>query len=90
MTVKNYRGVVRDGKVVLDTDQPLQEGTEVVVTPLNGKLGSGAAILAALDAAPPVPGEWVDELEALIAEGQRPPATPESFSDKPADREPSS
>jgi hypothetical protein len=34
--------------------------------------GTPTAILAALAAAPPVPAEWVDELEQLIAQGQRP------------------
>jgi hypothetical protein len=34
--------------------------------------GSPAALLAAIAAAPPVPAEWVDELEQLIAKGLRP------------------
>jgi hypothetical protein len=33
--------------------------------------GSPAALLAAIAAAPHVPSEWVDELEQLIAQGQR-------------------
>jgi len=43
--------------------------------------GSGAAPVAALDRLPKPPPEWVDELEELIAQGQRPPAGPEQFSD---------
>ena len=39
-----YRGVVRDGKVVLLGDQPpLTEGTEVMVTPLAS--GTAAALI---------------------------------------------
>jgi hypothetical protein len=50
----------------------LNEGAQVLVTPL-GMAGSAAAILAATEAPPQVPSEWVDELEELIAEGRRPP-----------------
>jgi hypothetical protein len=85
--MKSYRGVVRGGIVVLETEQPLQEGTEVVVTTLDGKPGSAAAVLAALDAAPSVPAAWVDEMEALIAEGRRPPARPDVFGDEPGNEE---
>ncbi len=38
--------------------------------------GTAEALLAALTTAPPVPGVWVDELEALIAQGKR-AASPE-------------
>lgn len=67
-----YRGVVRGGLVVLREEKnPLVDGTEVVVTPLADAPGSPAAILAAVEAAPRVPAEWVDELEQLIAQGRR-------------------
>jgi len=67
MSAVTYRGVVRDGLVVpRDQDQPLTEGTEVLVTPLGDARGSGAAVIAALDSSPRVPAEWVDELERLI------------------------
>ena len=56
-----------------------EEGTEVVVTPVSDVRGSSEAIIAAMEAAPEVPSEWVDELEQLIAEGQRTPAPPVSF-----------
>jgi hypothetical protein len=72
MTTETYRGVVRGGVVVLHGQkQPPAEGAEVLVTPLVASVGTGAAVLAALDASPPVPAEWVDELERLITEGCR-------------------
>jgi len=78
----SYRGTVQDGVVVLRGDQqPPANGTEVVVTPVPTDRGSGAALVAALDRAPKVPREWVDELEELIAQGERPPAGPVEFSD---------
>jgi hypothetical protein len=43
--------------------------------------GTPAALLAAVATAPPVPGAWVDELEALIAQGQRPPAREDPFAE---------
>jgi hypothetical protein len=82
MTTTAYRGVVRGGVVLLDKDSPLTEGMEVLVTPVSGAPGSPAAILAAMDSAPQVPAEWVDELERLIASGRRPPAPPVSFIDE--------
>jgi hypothetical protein len=70
MTPTIYRGIVSGGVILLDEKMPLIEGTQVLVTPLSGVRGSGAAVVAALKAAPKVPTEWVDELEQLIAEGQ--------------------
>ncbi|HVK15759.1 MAG TPA: hypothetical protein VM533_02360 [Fimbriiglobus sp.] len=67
-----YQGVVRGGVVVLREQAPLAEGAEVLVTPVGGPPGSPAAVLAALEASPPVPAGWVDELEQLIAQGRRP------------------
>jgi hypothetical protein len=78
----SYRGVVHDGKVVLrEGTEPLGEGTEVLVTPVAGGPGSPAAVLAAIENAPPVPREWVDELERLIASGRRPSSRPDPFAD---------
>jgi hypothetical protein len=87
MTQTAYRGVVRGGVVLLDPGTPLTEGTEVLVTPVSARRGSAAAILSALERAPKVPREWVDELEQLIAEGRRPPSPPVVFPDEPARRE---
>jgi hypothetical protein len=87
MSTTAYRGVVRGGVVLLDDDTPLMEGTQVLVTPLVGAPGTPAAILAAMDSAPKVPPEWVDELEQLIAEGARPPSLPVSFPDESSGQE---
>ncbi len=74
MAVETYRGVVRGGAVVfLEGTATPADGTEVLVTPVAPEEGSPAALLAALASTPPVPAEWVDELERLIAEGERPP-----------------
>jgi hypothetical protein len=72
---------------LLEQGTPFPEGTEVLVTPVNAPCGSGAALVAALESAPKVPAEWVDELEQLIAEGQRPPSPPVAFPDEPASQE---
>ncbi len=82
VTSTAYRGMVHGGVVVLDEKSPLTDGTEVVVTPVAVARGSGAAIIAALEKAPKVPADWVDELERLIAEGRRSPAPPASFADE--------
>jgi hypothetical protein len=58
--------------VLRERPVPLPDGTEVLVTPLSPEPGTSAAVLAAMAAEPHVPGAWVDELEQLIAEGQRP------------------
>ena len=87
MTTGTYRGVVHGGMVVLETETPLTDGTEVVVTPVSGATGSPAAILAAIEAAPRVPAEWVDELEQLIAQGKRSPAQIDLFSDEQGSQE---
>ena len=81
MSAGLYRGVVHDGMVVIENGSSLAEGTEVVVTPVASP-GSAAAVLAAVDAAPRVPAEWVDELELLIAQGRRPPVSLEPFADE--------
>jgi hypothetical protein len=71
-TEEAYVGVVRDGVITLKSDAKLMEGTEVLITPMDLEVGNPAALIAALDRAPKVPSAWVDELETLIAEGQRP------------------
>jgi hypothetical protein len=82
MATKTFRGVVRNQEIVLEEGSPaLPDGTEVLVTPIEPDVGSSAALLAAMDSEPHVPSEWVDELEALIAEGQRPPSFEHPFDD---------
>jgi L-serine deaminase len=68
--------------VLLEHQAPLTEGTEVVVTPVAGACGTAASVLAAMEAAPKVPVEWVDELEQLIAAGRRPPTQTDPFLDR--------
>ena len=87
MASQTYRGVVRQGNVLLLEKMPLADGTEVLVTPVANGQGTPAALLAALDAAPPVPAAWVDELGQLIAEGQRPPTRDDPFADTPGSLE---
>lgn len=80
-----YHGVVHGRTVLLDEVSHLPDGTEVLVTPTVGSESRGdpATLLAALKTAPPVPAEWVDELEVLIKQGQRPPSRPNLFADEP-------
>jgi hypothetical protein len=82
-----YRGIVRQGTVQLLEKAPLAEGTEVLVTPVSNGQGTPAAVLAALAAAPAVPVAWVDELEQLISEGQRPPTRDDPFAKAPGEPE---
>jgi hypothetical protein len=83
MTSETYRGVVRGGRVVLlDGNPPWTDGTEVVVIPVTTAPGTPAAVLTAMQVAPPVPSSWVDELEALMAAGQRPPSRHDPFGDE--------
>ncbi len=79
MASQTYRGIVRQGAVLLLEKTPLAEGTEVLVMPVSNRPGTPAAVLAALNAAPAVPAAWVDELEQLISEGQRPPTQDDPF-----------
>jgi hypothetical protein len=87
MVTTGYRGVVRGGVVLLDKDSILTDGTQVLVTPVTSAAGSPAAVLAAVESAPKVPVEWVDELEKLIAEGRRAPASPVEFPDEAGSQE---
>ncbi|HEV2948615.1 MAG TPA: hypothetical protein VGX70_14660 [Gemmataceae bacterium] len=80
--MKTFRGIVKNQAIVLVEGAPvIPEGTEVLITPIDSTPGSPAAILAAMDSEPHVPSEWVDELEALIADGQRPPSMETPFDD---------
>jgi hypothetical protein len=81
-----YHGVVRDGVVLLEPGTPFVEGTEVLVTSIGAR-DSGAALVAAMDKAPKVPREWVDELEQLIAVGQGVPSPPIEFPDESPSQE---
>lgn len=81
MATTTYRGIVRGGVIQLENAIPLTEGTEVFVTPLSNPHTNGAAVVAALEKAPQVPAEWVDELDRLIEEGNRPASPPEGFLD---------
>jgi hypothetical protein len=79
MSTGTYRGKVRGKLVVLEGDIPLEDGTEVLVTAVSPQPGTGGAVVAAMKAEPQVPREWVDELEKLIEEGQRPPLQGDPF-----------
>jgi hypothetical protein len=80
--MKTFRGIVKNQAIVLIEGAPaIPEGTEVLFTPIDSTPGSPAAILAAMDSEPHVPAEWVDELEALIADGQQPPSMEATFDD---------
>ena len=69
--MKGYRGIVRDGTVVLEEASELPEGTVVVVTPLEAVRGSPQAVLAALEASPHLSPQDVEELRQKISEGRR-------------------
>lgn len=85
---KTYRGMVRDGTIVLlEGTTSLADGTEVIVTPLVETPGSSAVLLAALATSPQIPAAWVDELEQLIGQGQRPPMHNDLFSDSSVSQE---
>jgi hypothetical protein len=67
-----YKGVVRGKTIALEEPGDLPEGTEVLVTPLAAAKGSPQAVVAAMDAAPHVKPEDVEELMRCIEEGKRP------------------
>jgi hypothetical protein len=73
------KGIFRNGQIVFEAPADWPDGTEVLVTPVRAAVGTGAAVIAAMEALPAVPGAWVDELEALIAAGQRPPTKQDPF-----------
>jgi hypothetical protein len=53
--------------------------SDSIPTQEAGPPGSPAAVLAAVEASPPVPAGGVDELEQLIAHGRRSPSRPDPF-----------
>ena len=56
MSQQNYHGIIQGGQVrLVDAVPPLPEGTPVLVTTLLAPVGTGAAVIAAVDAAPQVP-----------------------------------
>ena len=65
------RGVMQGGTVVLSEPVSLSDGTEVLITPVTGKPGTREALLAAINDSRRVPAAWVDELERLIAAGNK-------------------
>ena len=87
MTSATYRGIVRGKTILLDEHLavPGWHGSrcDACNSTLSEERGSATALLAALKTGPPVPPEWVDELELLIEQGRRPPARPNLFMDEP-------
>lgn len=66
-----YRGIVHNGSVHFGAPMPLLDGSLVDVVPIAKPHETTSAMLETLQKQPPIPLEWVDELEALIAEGDR-------------------
>ncbi len=78
-----YRGVVKGQTIILSKGPvPLAEGTEVLVMPLPPEPGTAAAVVAVMEAEPHLTLEDVAELEKAIAEGRRPPARVDVFSEE--------
>lgn len=67
-----YKGVVRNGTVILGSDCRLPEGTPVEVRPEPAPKGAPGAVLAAAKASPHVDESAVKELMAKVREGKRP------------------
>jgi len=67
-----YKGIVKGKMITLEEPRDLPEGTKVLVTLLEATKGSPQAVLAAVDAAPHVKPEDVEELMRGIEEGKRP------------------
>ncbi|HET6881690.1 MAG TPA: hypothetical protein VFI31_16120 [Pirellulales bacterium] len=83
MSQQSYHGIIQGGQVrLLDAVSPLPEGTPVLVTALPAPVGTGAAVIAAVDAAPCVPAAWVDELEQLIRAGEQPADRTNPFAER--------
>jgi hypothetical protein len=86
MSGANYRGIVKDGAIILADDSPMMpDGTEVIVTPVVQPYDVGGAILAALEAGPRVSAEDVLELERAIEAGRRPRAKIDPFPETPSE-----
>lgn len=71
MRLSASKGVVRGSTVILQGGVSFPDGTEVLVTPLTAPPGSPAAVLAAMQQAPHLDSETVDEWERLMEEGKR-------------------
>lgn len=83
MSQQSYHGIIQGGQVrLLDAVPPIPEGTPVLVTAIPAPVGSGAAVIAAVDAAPRVPAAWVDELEQLIRAGEQPADRSNPFAER--------
>ena len=67
-----YKGIVRGKTITLEEPGDLPEGTKVLVTLLEATKGSPQAVLAAVDAAPHVKPEDVEELTRCIGESKHP------------------
>jgi hypothetical protein len=72
MSKAAYRGIVKDGAVVLEEAADLPDGAEVLGMPIEEPRGSPGTVLAAIDAPPHIDPEDVDELMRFIEEGKRP------------------
>lgn len=79
MRCENYRGVVRQGVVVLDDTPPIPESTPVVVTAVPSERGTSRAVLAAIGVPPHVSADALDELDRAIETGKRPLAQLDPF-----------
>jgi hypothetical protein len=79
MTPTAYRGVVRDGVVVLQNGAALPNGTLVEITPLAGVIGDSLALIAAMEAEPHLSAEDIAELRHAIAAGKRPASPIDPF-----------
>lgn len=76
------KAILCNGAIVPLEPVPVEweEGAALEVAKMPASTpGSPAAVLAAVEAAPHVPSEWVDELEQLIASGRRPPTQIDPF-----------
>jgi hypothetical protein len=68
----SYKGVVKDGAVVLDDSVRLPEGTPVIVTMQGAPTGTPEAVLAAMAQGPSLSQEDVSALLHEIERGRRP------------------
>ena len=68
----SYKGVVKDGAVVLDDSVRLPEGTPVIVTMQAPQSGTPQAVLAAMAQGPSVSQQDVAALLREIELGRRP------------------
>ncbi|MBM4031387.1 MAG: hypothetical protein FJ291_06320 [Planctomycetes bacterium] len=72
MAAPTCKGIVKGRTVILKGRPRLREGTEVVVTPVQYRVGSPQAVVAAMKAPPHLKHEDVVEFMRLIEEGKRP------------------